>query len=60
MFPLVSAWEPAFKSATGNTVNYQPVGSGAGIAAVSSRSVDFGASDAPLTPDQQTTCKGCA
>ncbi|HKD18175.1 MAG TPA: phosphate ABC transporter substrate-binding protein PstS, partial [Thermoanaerobaculia bacterium] len=35
------------------------VGSGAGIAAISSRQVDFGASDAPLTPDQFTACKGC-
>jgi len=59
VFPLVSAWEPAFKSASGITVNYQPIGSGAGIAAVTSRSVDFGASDAPLTPDQQSACKGC-
>jgi phosphate transport system substrate-binding protein len=40
-------------------VNYNPIGSGAGIAAVSGRSVDFGASDAPLTPDQATACHGC-
>jgi phosphate transport system substrate-binding protein len=59
VFPLVSAWEPAFKSASGMTVNYNSIGSGAGIAAVSNRSVDFGASDAPLTPDQQTACNGC-
>jgi phosphate transport system substrate-binding protein len=59
VFPLVSAWEPAFKSASGNTVNYQPIGSGAGIAAVTSRSVDFGASDAPLTADQQSACNNC-
>ncbi|MGA9761590.1 MAG: phosphate ABC transporter substrate-binding protein PstS [Gaiellaceae bacterium] len=59
VFPLVSTWEPAYKSATGNTVNYQAVGSGAGIAAVTSRSVDFGASDAPLTPDQEKSCNNC-
>jgi phosphate transport system substrate-binding protein len=59
VFPLVSTWEPAFKSATGNTVNYQAIGSGAGIAAVTNRSVDFGASDAPLTPDQETACNNC-
>jgi phosphate transport system substrate-binding protein len=59
VFPLVSAWTPAFKSETGITVNYNAIGSGAGIAAVSNRSVDFGASDAPLTPDQQATCNGC-
>jgi len=59
VFPLISTWAPAFKSATGNTVNYQPIGSGAGIAAVTSRSVDFGASDAPLTPDQDKSCNNC-
>ncbi len=59
VFPLVSTWVPAFKSASGSSINYQPIGSGAGIKAVSSRSVDFGASDAPLTPDQQATCNGC-
>ncbi|MHB8059510.1 MAG: phosphate ABC transporter substrate-binding protein PstS [Gaiellaceae bacterium] len=59
VFPLVSTWAPAFKSASGISINYQPIGSGSGIKAVSSRSVDFGASDAPLTPDQQTTCNGC-
>lgn len=59
VFPLVSTWAPAFKSASGNTINYQAIGSGAGIAAVTSRSVNFGASDAPLTPDQQTACNGC-
>jgi phosphate transport system substrate-binding protein len=59
VFPLVSAWEPAFKSASGISVNYQAIGSGAGIAAVTSRSVDFGASDAPLTPDQQSSCNNC-
>jgi len=59
VFPLVSAWTPAFKSETGTAVNYSPIGSGAGIAAVSGRSIDFGASDAPLTADQQTKCNGC-
>ena len=40
-------------------MQYSPVGSGAGIAAITNRQVDFGASDAPLTPDQQTACKNC-
>ena len=35
------------------------VGSGGGIQAITNRSVDFGASDAPLTPDQFTACNGC-
>jgi len=59
VYPLVTTWEPAFKSASGIGVGYQPIGSGAGIKAVTSRSVDFGASDAPLTPDQQTACNNC-
>jgi phosphate transport system substrate-binding protein len=57
--PLVSVWTPAVGSAFGYTLQYSPVGSGAGIAAITNRQVDFGASDAPLTPDQETACKGC-
>jgi phosphate transport system substrate-binding protein len=59
VFPLVSTWAPAFKNETDITVNYNAIGSGAGIAAVSNRSIDFGASDAPLTSDQQANCNGC-
>jgi phosphate transport system substrate-binding protein len=57
--PLVSTWTPAVGSAFGYNLQYSPVGSGAGIAAISNRQVDFGASDAPLTPDQASACKGC-
>ena len=57
--PLVSTWTPAVGSAFGFNLQYSAVGSGAGIAAISNRQVDFGASDAPLTPDQATGCKGC-
>jgi phosphate transport system substrate-binding protein len=57
--PLVSVWTPALGSAFGYTVQYSGVGSGAGIAAITNRQVDFGASDAPLSPDQATACKGC-
>ena len=57
--PLVSVWTPALGTAFGYSVQYSPVGSGAGIAAVTNRQVDFGASDAPLTPDQATACKSC-
>jgi phosphate transport system substrate-binding protein len=57
--PLVSVWTPALGSAFDYTVQYAPVGSGGGIQAISNRSVDFGASDAPLTPDQFTACGGC-
>jgi phosphate transport system substrate-binding protein len=59
VFPLVSQWIPALGQAYGISLTYAPVGSGAGIAQVSARTVDFGASDAPLTPDQLTACHGC-
>ncbi len=59
VFPLVSKWIPALGTAYGYNVSYNPNGSGAGIQAITSRTVDFGASDAPLTPDQATACKGC-
>ena len=57
--PLVSAWTPALGTAFGYTVQYSPVGSGAGIAAITNHQVDFGASDAPLSPDQRTACGDC-
>lgn len=57
--PLVSTWTPAVGSAFGYTLQYSPVGSGAGIAAITNRQVDFGASDAPLTADQKSACKNC-
>jgi phosphate transport system substrate-binding protein len=59
VFPLVSAWVPQLGAAHGINVTYSPIGSGGGINAVTARTVDFGASDAPLTPDQFTACKGC-
>jgi len=58
-FPLISKWIPEVGKAYGIDVTYSPTGSGAGIAAVSARTVDFGASDAPMTPDQLSKCGGC-
>src|SRR5262245_59798734 len=58
-FPLISQWQKDYESKTGVKINYNPIGSGGGIAAITSRTVDFGASDAPLTPDQFAACKGC-
>ena len=57
--PLEAEWASAFNSKTGNTVNYNPVGSGTGIADISSGTVDFGASDAPLSPTQAAGCHSC-
>jgi phosphate transport system substrate-binding protein len=58
-FPLISQWQKDYESKTGTHINYNPIGSGGGIAAITARTVDFGASDAPLTPDQMSACKGC-
>ncbi len=57
--PLVSQWIQPIGGAYGYELQYSGVGSGAGVAAVTARTVDFGASDAPLTPDQFAACKGC-
>ena len=57
--PLVNAWTPAVGEAFGYSVQYSGVGSGAGIAAITNKQVDFGASDAPLTPAQQSACPDC-
>ena len=54
--PLVSTWTQKYH---GSQVSYSGIGSGGGIAAISGRTVDFGASDAPMTPDQFSACKGC-
>lgn len=59
VFPLVSKWIPALGTAYGYDVTYAPVGSGAGIAQITARTVDFGASDAPLSADQFAACNGC-
>ena len=56
--PLVSLWAADYASKTGTQIAYSPVGSGAGIAAITARQVDFGATDAPLTPDQFNACNG--
>ncbi|HZS29770.1 MAG TPA: phosphate ABC transporter substrate-binding protein PstS [Gaiellaceae bacterium] len=54
--PAFSIWAPAYQSAKGVTVNYSSVGSGAGIAQISARTVDFGASDAPFSTAQAQGC----
>jgi len=54
--PLVAQWQANYKT---SDIQYNPIGSGGGIAAITNRSVDFGASDAPLSKDQFTACKGC-
>jgi phosphate transport system substrate-binding protein len=57
--PLVSQWISPIGAAYGIELQYSAIGSGGGIAAITSRTVDFGASDAPLTSDQFNACNGC-
>ena len=58
--PLVAQWEADYvKSPAAVTITYGAIGSGGGIDQITARTVDFGASDAPLSSDQATACKGC-
>jgi phosphate transport system substrate-binding protein len=54
--PAVAKWGSMYSA---DTVNYSPIGSGGGIKQISARTVDFGASDAPLTKSQGAGCHGC-
>ena len=47
-YPIYAKWAEAYKGATGTGLNYQSVGSGAGIKQIKAKTVDFGASDMPL------------
>ena len=51
-FPLYSKWADAYKKETGNGLNYQSIGSGAGIKQIQAKTVTFGASDMPLKHEQ--------
>jgi phosphate transport system substrate-binding protein len=55
--PIYGAWADASKASTGVTLNYQGVGSGAGQKLVIQRTVDFGASDAPMAADKLAAAK---
>ncbi|HEX8752454.1 MAG TPA: phosphate ABC transporter substrate-binding protein PstS [Solirubrobacterales bacterium] len=57
--PLMANWINGFEIKEGIPVKYASVGSGAGISQITARTVDFGASDAPLTPEQAAACNGC-
>jgi len=50
--PVYAKWADAYNKATGARINYQSVGSGAGIKQITAKTVDFGASDAPLKDDE--------
>src|SRR6476661_5149612 len=50
-YPIYSKWADAYKKSTGVGLNYQSIGSGGGIKQITAKTVDFGASDMPLKPD---------
>jgi phosphate transport system substrate-binding protein len=50
--PIYSRWFDEFKNKTGAQINYQSIGSGAGIQQLTAGTVDFGASDVPMTDEQ--------
>jgi phosphate transport system substrate-binding protein len=51
-YPIYSKWADAYKKETGTGLNYQSLGSGAGVKQIQSRTVVFGATDAPLSAAQ--------
>ncbi|HLY96586.1 MAG: extracellular solute-binding protein, partial [Sideroxydans sp.] len=51
-YPIYAKWAEAYKTQTGTGMNYQSIGSGGGIKQIQAKTVDFGASDAPLTPNE--------
>ncbi len=56
--PIYSKWFSDYASANGIRINYQPIGSGGGIKQLSDGTVDFGASDSPMTDDEMSRAKG--
>ncbi len=50
-YPLYSQWAHKYNQVTGTKINYQSIGSGGGIAQIKAKTVDFGGTDEPLTPE---------
>ncbi|MFK7964671.1 MAG: phosphate ABC transporter substrate-binding protein PstS [Burkholderiaceae bacterium] len=50
--PVYAKWAEAYRAATGNAMNYQAIGSGGGVKQIKKRTVDFGATDAPMSGKQ--------
>lgn len=51
-FPIYSKWAEAYKASTGIGLNYQSIGSGGGMRQIKAKTVDFGASDQPMKPEE--------
>jgi phosphate transport system substrate-binding protein len=52
VFPILSKWSADYNARNGTKVNYQSIGSGGGLAQIKAATVDFGASDAPMKPEE--------
>lgn len=51
-YPLFAKWTLAYKNQTGITINYGSIGSGGGISQIKAKTIDFGASEMPLEPEE--------
>ncbi len=51
-YPIYAKWAEAYKAKSGHSLNYQSIGSGGGIRQIQNKTVDFGASDLPLTVEE--------
>src|SRR5687767_15619079 len=58
-FPLIDTWRVEYQTVDpGVNINYQSIGSGGGVKQFTEKTVDFGATDAPLTPEEVTNAPG--
>src|SRR5437868_5390345 len=56
--PMMSKWASAYYQAKGIQINYQSMGSGAGIQQMIAKTIDFGCTDAPMNDEQVSKAKG--
>ena len=59
-YPIYSKWFADYATRTGVKINYQSIGSGGGVRQISEQTVDFGASDGPMSDDELSKAKGGA
>ncbi|MFP5356051.1 MAG: phosphate ABC transporter substrate-binding protein PstS [Gemmatimonadota bacterium] len=57
-YPIYSKWFSDYATTKGIKINYQSIGSGGGIKQITAKTVDFGASDGPMTEEEQAAAKG--
>ena len=59
VYPLAARWIPDYARTHDVKITYGAIGSGGGIAQLTNRTIDLGASDAPMSPREVRACKGC-